>query len=96
MAYLVRKSRKRGGAYKKSRYAKRRMTGSGGFTKWMTKGNYYYTCNEDLSCCKWGDTFDPNITDWFKFENVRTNNTECRPYNELLELHSPKHYLNET
>ena len=54
MAYLAKKSRKRGGAYKKSRYAKRRMTGGEQKGEWenMYDGTYKYKICKD-GCCKW-------------------------------------------
>lgn len=54
MAYLAKKSRKRGSAHKKSRYAKRRMTGGVQTGEWenMHDGTYKYTICKD-GCCKW-------------------------------------------
>ncbi len=58
MDYLGKKSRKRGGVYKKSRQAKRRMTGGENQGKWSNvmdnSGdwmNRYTICKN--GCCKW-------------------------------------------
>ena len=57
MAYLAKKSRKRGGAYKKSRYAKRRMTGGEDVTR---VGDTYTLCIK--GCCRHRDAPGLNVT----------------------------------
>jgi len=56
MAYLAKKSRKRGGAYKKSRYAKRRMTGGEYIPplEYSGDGTTYTICKDETQkCCEW-------------------------------------------
>ena len=86
MAYLVKKSRKRGGAYKKSRYAKRRMTGGEypfEFYKVENGETKYYVCEDDSKrCCKSAILHTSKLlkNDAEKYKHLRTLGSSCFPY----------------
>ena len=81
MAYLVKKSRKRGGAYKKSRYAKRRMTGGEDYPNKFREGDHFFACNADKTCCQWGNyPGTPKNKEWDVYEKVKKHGNECKRY----------------
>ena len=73
MAYLAKKSRKRGGAYKKSRYAKRRMTGGlqKGTWKWIGESNCEYKYILSENGCSKSKCFGKKVPDT-EYSNLDT------------------------